>query len=374
MIACHVSGLFFLPLMPLLFGAIANNFGANSFQLGTLGTVQLSCSALGAFFLSKLAKTYNGRTLVIVAISIELLLNIASAMTESITSLFILRAMSGLCQGVLLASAAAIAAKNKNTEGIYSLYNSILAVCAVLALFQGASIIEQHGHFGGFLVIVVIDLIALLVIVAHFPDFDIRAKSTLKNLKITQGYGVLLRPMFALALFGAALSGMQTFIERLGDWHGGTTIDIGHALALGWCLAIFSPFLVVPFIKKFGGVKALLGSYLFVAMIALSLSLDLSLSYYLMVAAIFTPAALFIESLQFGILGNLDNTGKLAALGPAAISLGSGVGPFIAGGLVGVFGLQSIGFLACACFVISIFVLFPLAINTYKKNDKKVSS
>jgi predicted MFS family arabinose efflux permease len=206
-----------------------------------------------------------------------------------------------------------------------------------------------------------------VLIIAHFPHFFIRAQSILKNMKVTQGYGVLLRPLFALALFGAALSGMQTFIERLGDWHGGTTVDIGHALAFGWCLAIFSPFLVVPFIHKYGGVKALLGSYLLVAIIALSLSLDLSLSYYLLVAAIFTPAALFIESLQFGILGSMDNTGKLAALGPAAISLGSGVGPFIAGGLVGTFGLQSIGVMACTCFVISIFVLFPLAVSTYKK-------
>jgi predicted MFS family arabinose efflux permease len=134
MIACHVSGLFFLPLMPLLFGAIANDFGANSFQLGTLGTVQLSCTALGAFLLSKLAKKYNGRSLVIFAILTELIINIASAMTDTLATLFYLRAMSGLCQGILLASAAAIAAKNKNTEGMYSLYNSLLAFSAVLAL------------------------------------------------------------------------------------------------------------------------------------------------------------------------------------------------------------------------------------------------
>jgi predicted MFS family arabinose efflux permease len=368
MVSCHVAGLFFLPLMPLLLGAIASDFNASPIQLGTLGAVQLSWTVIGAILLSKLATIVNCRTLVLIAVLFELLVNIASAMADSMTTITLLRAMSGLSQGVLLASAAAIAAINQNTERIYSLYNSVLAIFAVSGLLLSSEIIERYGHTGGFLIIGVIDLLAFIFICSWFPRFFIRSKPTKVDLVAANNSPLNIRSMVALVLFGAALSGTQTFIERLGVWHGGTIGAIGQSLAAGWCLAIVAPFLVVPFIRKFGGVKALTGAYVFVSFIAISLSLTTSLSLYLIAAALFTPTALFIESLQFGILGSIDNSGKLAALGPAAISLGSGIGPILAGSIVGIYGLKSIGAIACVFFLLSIFVLFPLSVKTYKNN------
>jgi len=368
MASCHVAGLFFLPLMPLLLGAIASDFNASPIQLGTLGAVQLSCTAIGAILLSKLATIVNGRTLVLIAILFELLVNIASAMADSMTTITLLRAISGLSQGALLASAAAVAALSTNTERTFSFYNSTLALFAVLGLLLGAQIIELYGHGGGFLIIAVIDLIALFFIYKQFPHFLIQKKSITREIEPTSKASIKFRPMFALVLFGAALSGTQTFIERIGVWHGGSIGTIGQSLAAGWSLAIVAPFLVIPLIRKFGGVTALTGAYIFFACVALALSLTTSLSFYLIAAALFTPTALFIESLQFGILGSIDNTGKLAALGPAAISIGSGFGPIIAGSVVGIYGLKSIGVLACLFFLISIFALFPLAVQTYKNN------
>jgi len=371
MISCHVAGLFFLPLMPLLFGAISNDFNVSPIQLGTIGTIQLSCTAVGAILLSKLASVFNCRTLVLFAIIVELIVNLATAMTDSISSVILLRAISGLSQGVLLASAAAVSAKSGNPERIYSLYNSMLAVFAVLALSFGVGIIEQYGHVGGFLIIAAIDLLALVIIFTGFPQFFIRAKLVKSTIQNSTSSSLIFRPMLALALFGAALSGTQTFIERLGVLHGGSIVGIGQSLSAGWCLSIVAPFFVVPLIRKFGGMKPLIGAYIFVALVAFVLSLTSSLSLYLIAAALFTPSALFIESLQFGILGSIDNSGKLSALGPAAISIGSGVGPILAGSFVAVYGLKSIGVLACIFFLVSIFVLFSLAVKTYKKNIVK---
>jgi predicted MFS family arabinose efflux permease len=371
MISCHVAGLFFLPIMPLLIGVIASDFGANSIQIGTLGAVQLSWTAIGAILLSKLATKINCRTLVLIAIIFELLVNIASAMADSITAITFLRALSGLSQGALLASAAAASAVSNNTERIYSLYNSVLAIFAVLALLIGSEIIEQYGHSGGFLMMAVVDLFAFFLIYIGFPRLIIRTFSVKSKLETVKKLSLNFRPLLALALFGAALSGTQTFIERVGVWHGGSIGEIGQSLAFGWCLAIVAPFLVVPCIRKFNGIKSLTCAYIFVSLVALALSLTTSLSFYLIAAALFVPTALFIESLQFGILGTIDNSGKLAALGPAAISLGAGVGPILSGSVIGIYGLKSIGIIACILFLVSIFVLFPLAVKTYTQARSK---
>jgi predicted MFS family arabinose efflux permease len=371
MISCHVAGLFFLPIMPLLIGVIASDFGANSIQIGTLGAVQLSWTAIGAILLSKLVTRVNCRTLVLIAIVLALLVSIASAMADSITTITFLSGISGLTQGVLLASAAATSAVSKNTERVYSFYNSVLAVFAVLGLLVGSKVIEQYGHTGGFLIIALVDFFAFILIYIGFPKFLIQTSSVKRKLEVNKKSPLNYRPMFALVLFGAALSGTQTFIERVGAWHGGSIEEIGQSLAFGWCLAIFSPFLVVPCIRKFNGVKSLTGAYVFVSFVALALSLTTSLSFYLIAAALFIPTALFIESLQFGILGTIDNSGKLAALGPAAISLGSGVGPIFSGSIIGIYGLKSIGIIACIIFLVSSFVLFPLAVKTYSQATTK---
>lgn len=365
MVSTHVAGLFFLPIMPLLLGAIASDFGATSTQLGTIATIQLSFTALGAALLSKLGSIYSCRTLVLLAVSTELLINITCTMVDSTVAITLLRAVSGLSQGVLLAAAAAIAAASQNTERIYATYNVLLAVFAVLGLLIVSRIIMQYGSAGGFLLFAAVDLLAFSFILKGFPNFFIR---TVQNeSKQPHRTHVSFKPLLSLALFGAALAGTQTFIERLGSEHGGSVVVVGQYLAAGWCMAIFTPLLVVPLIRKWGGVLPLVGAYFFVALVSLALSLTTSLPLYLIAAALFTPSAVFIEPLQFGILGLSDRSGKLAALGPAAISVGSGVGPILAVGFVSVYGLKNIGFLACLLFLTSIFVLFPLAVKVYKK-------
>jgi len=369
MVSTHVAGLFFLPLMPLLLGAIASGFDATPMQLGTMATIQLSCTALGAALLSRFAALYNCRTLVLVAILTELLVNVACTLVDSTLAITLLRAVSGLSQGILLASAAATAAASTNTERIYATYNVVLAVFAVLGLLIGAKLIHQYGHIGGFSLFAAIDLLAIIFIIKGFPNFFIQTAQNERKHNQSHNSPVNLRPLLSLTLFGAALAGTQTFVERLGVEHGGSVELIGQYLAAGWCLAIFIPFLVIPLIRKWGGVTPLVVAYFFVASVALALSLTTSLPFYLIAAALFTPAAVFIEPFQFGILGAFDRSGRLAALGPAAISVGSGVGPVIAGSFIGVYGLKSIGFLACFFFLASIFVLFPLAVKAYKKKD-----
>lgn len=367
MVSTHVSGLFFLPIMPLLFGAIAADFNATAIQLGVIATIQLSCTAAGAALLSKIGSLYNCRILVFLAILTELLVNIACTLADSTLVLTLLRGVSGLSQGILLAAAAATAAASQNTERIYAIYNTLLAVFAVLGLLIASTLIQQYGHVGGFGLLAIIDLFALVFIYKGFPHFFISATRNIKECNHYSPSTINFRPLLALALFGAALAGTQTFVEQLGLEHGGSVIVIGQCLAAGWCMAIFTPFLVVPLIQKWGGILSLFTAYSFVICVALALSLTTSLSFYLIAAAMFTPTAVFIEPMQFGILGSSDRSGRLAALGPAAISIGSGISPLITGSLVDFYGLKSIGVIAAFLFLSSFVALFPLAKKTYSK-------
>jgi predicted MFS family arabinose efflux permease len=366
MISCHVAGLFFLPLMPLLLGALALDFSLTSVGLGAIGSLQLGCTALGAIFLARSGVRYSCRTLVICAIGVECLVNMGCILSESIATIAVLRALSGFAQGMLLSGASSGAAISRKTERLFVYYNVALAIFAVAGLAVGAWVIDDYGYSAGFALVAVVDLLALALIYWGFPEFKIEQSRQHSEVVAVSPASTNRKTLFALVLFGAALAGSQAFIGRLGEWHGGSIQIIGGFLAGGWCLAIVTPFLIAPLVRQLGGVMTLVAAYFFVTACAIALSLTQTLPYFLVAAALFTPAALLVEPLQFGVLGAIDRSGHLAALGPAAISIGSGTGPILAGVAVMFWGPGSVGVFAAVLFLLSVIMIFPRALNSYR--------
>ncbi|MEG3765154.1 MFS transporter [Alteromonas sp. 14N.309.X.WAT.G.H12] len=361
-IACHVAGLIFLPAMPLVMGAFVRDFAANPDWLGRIASLQLITTAIGAFCFSIVGRRVNCRLLVILALAGEILINIGTANANGVVSLLILRGFSGFSQGMLLAAAGAGAALSKRTEKTFALYNIALAVFAVMVLVCGATVVPHYGNTGVFGLILCVDILALMVVLGQFPTFRlVRKEDNAPPLRIRAIPGAF-RVLLALGLFGIALSGTQTFMERLGFYHGSTLEVMAIALALGWCIAIMSPFILLLYCHTRCRISGLLlVAYTGIAILALVLSYAPTSHVYLMAMALFTPVIMFIEPLQFGVLGRLDSSGRLAALGPAAISIGCGAGPLLTSIMVKVFSLLGVGVFACTLFILSFILLFPIS-------------
>jgi predicted MFS family arabinose efflux permease len=370
MVSCHLAGLMFLPMTPLIMGSLATDFQATPTWLGTVASVQLVGTAVGAFLFSGLASHINARKLVIGAIGCELIVNLASAQADSLVELTLLRGMSGLAQGILLAAASATAVLAKKTSKIFVFYNVALAVLAVISIFIGSYIIPLFRFGAGFLLFFALDFGALLLILNGFPHFILPPRLRSGNYPSSPLSGVKIKAFLALAFFGVAIAGTQTFIERIGSWRGVEFETVAIFLALGWCLAVATPLLLVPLFKtKENYLVPLLVGYTSIVIVALTLSLVQPVSIYLLAAAIFIPLVMFLEPIQFGILGRLDETGRLAGLGPAAISIGAGVGPFLTSLSVKFFGLVSVGICASLMICVSLVFIYPLLIKANNNSD-----
>lgn len=372
MVSCHVAGLFFLPMMPLVMGTLTSDFAAQALSLGSIASAQLTTTALGAFTFTVIGTRVTCRHIVVTAITCELLLNVATMATSSFTEFLALRALSGFSQGHLLAAAGACAALSKKTEKNFALYNATLAVFAVAFLFVGSLVAPLYGHAGVFTLFVVVNVLALCFIYVGFPHFILRTNSAsfCEDRVGIPKEGV--QALIALIFFGVALSGTQTFIERLGFWHGASLEVVATSLGWGWCIAIVTPFILIWLMRRCkDNLVLLLPAYTLIAGLAIILSLAQTTIVYLIAVALFTPFIMFIEPLQFGVLGQLDDTGRLAALGPAAISIGSGLGPLIFSVLVNNFGLLSVGITAGSLLSISLLFLYPVCSTANSKVLKK---
>lgn len=366
MVSCHVSGLIFLPMMPLLLGTLAEEFAVGPIRQGAIGSLQLGFTAIGAIVLTRLGALYSCRRLVLCALAGEMFINFCCMMSDSITTITVLRGMSGFTEGMLLAGASAGAAVSRRTERFFVFYTAALAIFAVIGLSLGAMAIQAYGYSAGFALFVALDMLGLVLIWKGFPTFKIERSAGSFDSAADSSYTANLRPLFAMGLFGVALAGTQTFIERLGDLHGGSIQIIGVFLSAGWCLAIGTPFLLLPLVRRWGALILIVGAYIFISTVAILLSITETLPFFLLAASLFTPAALFIEPLQFGVLGAIDPGGRLAALGPAAISVGSGIGPVLAGAVVGYWGLRAVGVLASVLLALSVVTLLPAVKKAYE--------
>ncbi|WP_232283278.1 MFS transporter [Paraglaciecola sp. T6c] len=372
MISCHVAGLFFLPMMPLVMGAFVSDFSAQTLSLGSIASIQLTTTALGAFSFTIIGARTSCRRIVLAAIASELLLNAATLVSSSFSELIVLRGASGFAQGHLLAAAGACAALSRRTEKTFAFYNATLAIFAVVFLFVGALVVPLFGHAGVFVLFVVVDTLALAFIYFGLPDFTLQARQASSSARATPLTRAGTYAFIALILFGVALSGTQTFIERLGYWHGAALNVIATSLGWGWCIAIVAPFLLIWLIGRCkDNLVLLLPAYTLIVGLTIILSLMQTTFIYLVAVALFTPLIMFIEPLQFGVLGQLDDTGRLAALGPGAISIGSGLGPLILSSVVNAFGLISVGITAGCLLMISFLFLYPVCIKANKNVFKK---
>ncbi|MBU2979995.1 MFS transporter [Alteromonas sp. C1M14] len=362
LIACHVAGLVFLPAMPLVMGAFVSDFAANSHWLGRIASLQLLTTACGALCFSVMAGRFDCRKLVLFAISTEIILNIATANANGVVALLTLRGLSGFAQGTLLAAAGAGAALTTRTEKTFAWYNIALATFAVIVLICGATVVPRYGNAGVFGLIVCVDVLTLLVVLKQFPSFRLTSKHPTSFFKGVTTIPGALQVLFALGLFGVALSGTQTFMERLGFFHGSTLDVMALALACGWCIAVASPFLLLLYCSRARTSFWLLSAaYGTIALLALALSFAPTAAIFLVAMALFTPVIMFIEPLQFGVLGRLDDSGRLAALGPAAISVGCGAGPLLTSMVVNNFSLVGVGLFAGLLFLLSFILLYPIS-------------
>lgn len=372
MISCHVAGLFFLPMMPLVMGAFVSDFSVQALSLGSVASAQLTTTALGAFSFTIIGTRTSCRRIVLAAIACELLLNAATLMSSSFSELIVLRGASGFAQGHLLAAAGACAALSRRTEKTFALYNATLATFAVVFLFVGALVVPLFGHAGVFALFVVVDVLALAFIYFGLPDFTLHARQASSSVRATPFTRSGGHAFIALIFFGEALSGTQTFIERLGYWHGAALDVVATSLGWGWCLAIVAPFMLIWLMGRCkDNLVLLLPAYALIAGLAIMLSLAQTTVVYLVAVALFTPLIMFIEPLQFGVLGQLDDTGRLAALGPGAISIGSGLGPLTISTVVNAFGLLSVGITAGCLLVLSLLFLYPVCTKANEKALQK---
>jgi predicted MFS family arabinose efflux permease len=330
-IAISITGILFFLGLPVITGALAEDRGLASAQLGALASIATGTTFLSSIFVTSIVARARRRVIMVYA-----LLLLAGGYCGFIFSgpRFSLLALSGIASGLgggaCYSMCLGILSGARNSVRVFSilLFFQVIVTGAELA---GLPFLARSAGVSGVFAALASTSVAALLLVPFIPEgqcVETRVRPPALRLATVLPGGLCLA---AVTLFYIAIGSLWTFVERIGVSLKLSSEFVGGALSLGNLLSLLGTLIAVGVAARLGVNRALLLSLaIFGAALAI-MGWFLTIPTFLAGAAIFFLFWNLIDIFQATTISHLDAAGRLTALIPAAQSLGNTLGPVLAG-------------------------------------------
>lgn len=341
--------------MPMLVGSLADTLGFDEQQLGWLASADLMGIFVASIIASLLVNKVNRQLLVYAGITVAIIANFSSTIFHEFDSLFIIRIIAGLGEGICYSVGVATLAGTHKTARNFSILLFVLVAVNAIELYTFPSISDEWGVDGIFLFFCVA-FVMTYFFVRWLPQSNKDSTSQEDDNDHNQASKLVI-PVWipwlclsAVACVYINVGAFWAFIERLGVDASLTDDFISNTLALGTLFTLSGCAIATWMGNKYGQSKPLIAAFALMTTILFLLALKVTPVSYVIAATVFNFCWLFIDVFQLGTIGNIDHSGKYAALVPGAQGLTQSISPAVAGfilsqgyGYAGVMMLCAIG-------------------------------
>ena len=353
--ACAANGFaFIIPnTSPFVIGALIEGFPMSGAQAGLVLTAELLAMGLAALGVAPFMRALSQRTLAVFGALLAATANaiVVLRWVEGFNALIAVRVAAGAGAGLLLAAAnAAIAASASPPR----LYGVALMIGWFVAAALGPAMAQAVG-LGGFTgAYTVWMLLALLVAPLVFGIAQRPATIADTSLLPSSELGVGSVHLAGLALVGLAMMSYFAFVERL-------SVQVGFTLQqTGWLFAFISiagalgAGLAAWHGNRFGLVRPLLLGTV-VHAVAIVVAVDTGNRWLFVAGATLEGVSyMYLLAYQFAMAATLDTTGKWAAAASGAMIGSTGVGPYVGGLLITLYGTWALNALVISTAVLGV--------------------
>ncbi len=324
--------------MPMLVGAMADSLGFDEQQLGWLASADLSGIFLASITTAWLLPRINRQWMAYLGIAIAILTNYLSTTVTDFETLVMIRILSGVGGGICYALGVATLAGSHNTARSYSILLFALVAVNAIELYTFPSISERWG-VNGIFIFFCVAFVLVTAFVRWLPASASEDGQDASHEPSGSEGSHLPRwiPWLCLAAVAAVyinVGAFWAFIERAGVDAGISDNFIANTLSIGTLFTLSGCAIATWLSGRYGQSKPLLWALAVMTGLLLVLAFDINTTSYLIGATLFNFMWLFIDVFQLGTLGNIDHSGRYAALVPAAQGLTQSVAPAIAGFLL----------------------------------------
>ncbi len=355
-----------------MLGPLMSRYGRGEIDVGVMFTQELTVFALAALFvagpLSRISRVkaaaFGGLVLVIV--------NVASAYTDSFEVLRVTRLLAGFAGGLIGAAGTASAASSSNPQRVFAIIGVSWGLIAAIQLMVVPYLTVPFGSAGGYYGMAV----SVVILVPFFlwlnpprPHEKIQKDETFEQgltlwERLLERLGVRDAPngrfavivMAGLFIYEIGQGATQVFLEQFGLRTGLDEIRIGQILGVTAFLGLSGGLLAAWLGNRVGNLRPIVVGISFNVVFASTLALGtipvlFAISYFG-----WNFAYYFLVPYMLGVLAQMDNQGRWAVAADAVWWLGAAPGAAVGGILVETGGYTALAGLApivgFACLII----------------------
>jgi cytochrome P450/predicted MFS family arabinose efflux permease len=343
--ACTVSsvgGLLF-NIMPALLGSAATHFTLNDTEVGVVGSSMLAGFAVVAATSRQWINRFDWRGLVVAGTALSVVSLVAAALISTYGALLGTLFGTGMGLGLLYTVTIAIVSENHSPDrafGIKLASEVLLAIVAVLALTQ---FVEARWGFAG--TVLTLAGLSAVVSLAGLPGIPARRslvppEERFAMLRRTVGGAVPIRnwtPWLGLgAMFVSfgGLSALWAFLTQIAPSFGVNGQTVAVLLMIGLAISGLAGIAAAVIGDRYGRQMPLTVGMLLAIAGVVVLMTGQGIAGYFIGALLAVGLWNFPMAYQMGMIASSDPNARVAVLMPAALAIGSALGPTIGGALL----------------------------------------
>ncbi|MDB4511888.1 MFS transporter [Arenicella sp.] len=316
-----------LTLAPVLLGGMIDISGLSANAAVMIISTELAATAIAFIPALWWVAKISWRKIATISLLAVTLGNFTSAFSDTVVSLLLVRALTGIFEGTLLILYLLVLAQATKTERMFGSKLAIQMLVVVMGLFLIPYMIALWGLASVYFGLTILTT-TLVFAVNLLPDRIERKVSRARidaQIKLA-GFGCL----FLLLIFAAGINMVWTYLERIGASYGLAFETIGEILATGVLIAIIGGLGCAAVGKRYGRLVPLCCALL-IGILGCGLLLrGASLEYFVAGVLMIAVARVIPLPYLFGCLAVLDVNKRLTILSHVVLSLGMAAGPALA--------------------------------------------
>lgn len=329
------AGFFYVNIMAAIVDGLVTGLGFTNPQAGTVGAANIYGASIGSFVAVLTVRHIAWRPTLFALLSLLLLIDLGSTAVREPGLLIILRALHGFVGGMAVGVTYSVMARTRNPDRAFGMLLLVQFGLGGLGVMFLPALVPEYGARILFLSLAALSACALAAL-ATIPRFeDARQASTAATSRLPgSARTTAMLTLLALFLFQGGNMALSAFIIRLGEHYTLGRDFIGQALGWATWIGAAGAVLVIVMGTRFGRLRPML--------VAMLLTLAGTAGFFwsgaqpvFFIANVGTAITWsFVIPYLFGMLSQLDGSGRVATLGGFVSKLGLASGPMLAGWLL----------------------------------------
>ncbi|CUK18265.1 putative 3-hydroxyphenylpropionic transporter MhpT [Ruegeria denitrificans] len=353
-------------LAPIVVTGVSDAYGLDADTAGFVFAANVLGTSLGALVLSPLVEKINWRKSAAVTIVLMIGVDFATAVLGINANLFVLRFLSGLGVGAMIAMVFSVYSKTSHPERMIAYFTLLVIFLSGSLLVILPVYIEEVGISVLWYTLIVFYALALLTLpfLDSYPPLPDKDEAT-----STHRAPALFIASILLAVFLFQVGTMASFIFaiEIGISHGMDFAMASGIVGVTYWVGAAGALFVIWLATKKGRTKPLLFLGILVSFGSLFLLSSFIWAFLFACVTLSLGFSMYLPYLM-GVAAEMDNTGKAAAFSAFSSSVGLAFGPAIGSLLVGDDDFSKVVYLTAGLYSISVLLAFAPAKMLDKKN------